>query len=127
MAVELEGDCRVTTLREGKPRITGNIKIWQQVGRDTGAKAISLRTLEFAGGLSKGIRNSDSDEVVYVLEGAGTIYIDGQPFAIESDTGIYIKPNQTFAVDNPHDEPIVLISSQCPEPEIQSAIVEAIT
>jgi len=127
MAVELEGGCRVTTMWEGTPRIERNVKILQQVGRDTGAKAISLRTLEFARGSFNGIRNSDCDEVIYVLEGTGTIFIDGQPLAIEPETGIYIKPNQTFAVNNPHTEPIVFISSQCPEPEIQSAIVAAIT
>ena len=51
MAVKLEGGCRVTTMQEGVPRNEGTVKIWRQVGRDTGAKAISLRTLEFARGL----------------------------------------------------------------------------
>ncbi len=127
MAVELEGGCRVTTLREGVPRRDSNLSIWRQIGRDTGAKAISLRTLEFAKGLSQGIRNAKSDEVIYVLQGAGTIFIDGEAFAIAPETGIYIKPQQTYTVDNPHDEPLVLISSQCPEPEAEAAIVEAIT
>lgn len=127
MGVELEGGCRVTTMQEGVPRNEGTVKIWRQVGRDTGAKAISLRTLEFARGLSKGIRNAESDEVIYVLQGAGTIYIDGTAFAFAPETGIYIKPQQTYAVENLHDEPIIFISSQCPEPEIESSFVDAAT
>src|SRR5215470_16424993 len=127
MAVELEGGCRVTSLREGAPRSEGTVSIWRQVGRDSGAKAISLRTPEFSKGLSKGIRNAASDEVIYVLQGAGTIFIDSNCFAIAPETGIYIKPQQTYAVENPHDEPIVFISSQCPEPDAESAFVDTVT
>src|SRR5437868_14499421 len=101
MAVALEGGCRVTEMREGVPRLEKNLKIWHQVGRDVGAKAISLRVLEFSKGLSVGILNASSDEVLYVHEGAGTIFIDGQGYEIQPETGIYIKPNQAFAVDNP--------------------------
>jgi mannose-6-phosphate isomerase-like protein (cupin superfamily) len=127
MAVVLEGGCRVTTLREGLPKASGTLKIWQQVGRDTGAQAISLRTMEFAEGLSQGVRNEDCDEILYVLEGAGTIFIDGRAYEIAAETGIYIKPSETFAVENPNVAPIVLISSRCPEPDNESAIVDSLT
>src|SRR5713226_7941349 len=68
MAVVLEGGCRVSEMREGDPLIAGTLRIWNRIGRATGAQAISLRVLEFAPGLSPGIRNDDCDEILYVLE-----------------------------------------------------------
>ena len=123
MAVVLEGGCLVSSLREGDPHVDGNLKIWQHVGRSTGAQAISLRVLEFGQGLSKGLRNDESDEVLYVLEGDGQISIDGQGFEIHAETGIYIKPGQTFACENEQAEPLVFISSRCPEPELETPYV----
>lgn len=124
MAVELEGGCRVTSLREGTPQITDNLKSWPQVGRTTGAQAISLRTLDFATGLSPGLRNRAGDEVLYVLTGQGTLWLDGHAYEIAPETGIYIQPQQTFAIENPHAEPLVLISSQCPEPAETAELVD---
>src|SRR5712691_334953 len=68
MAVTLEGGCRVSRMREGEPLVEGTLRIWNRIGRATGAQAISLRVLEFAPGLSPGIRNDECDEIFYVLE-----------------------------------------------------------
>src|SRR5438132_9790520 len=68
MAVILEGGCRVSEMREGVPVEHGALRIWNQIGRATGAQAISLRVLEFAPGLSPGIRNDGCDEILYALD-----------------------------------------------------------
>ena len=107
----------MTTIREGEAAVAGSLRIWRQVGRDTGARAISLRTLEFGKGVSPRLSNPGCDEVVYVLEGEGVIAIDGQVYDLEPEMGIYIRPDQTYSVWNPNCEPIVFISSQCPEPD----------
>ena len=126
MAVALEGGCRVTAMREGEPRCEGNLKIWQPIGRDTGAQAISLRVLEVAPGPSRGMQNSDSDEVLYVLDGAGTISFAGQTLAVGPEMGIYIKPGTTFAFTSRINEPLVCISCRCPEPDQQDEFVETL-
>jgi mannose-6-phosphate isomerase-like protein (cupin superfamily) len=150
MSITLEGGCRVSNMRDGQPLVEGTLRIWNQVGRATGAQAISLRILEFAPGLSPAIRNSDCDEILYVLGsdrgqagspagqprwGArpvplseqsertrevgvlGQIFIDDNPNDISADTGIYIRPNETFAINNPGPESLVLVSCRCPEPD----------
>jgi len=116
MAVVLEGGCRVTGIRDGEPTINGTLSVWPQIGRANGASAISLRTMEFAPGLSPGVRNQECDQVIYVLQGAGTILIDGWPYPVQPETGVYLRPGVILTVDNPGPEPFVLISSQCPEP-----------
>lgn len=143
MAVTLEGGCRVTELREGAPAENGTLRVWNQIGRRTGAQAISLRVLEFSPGLSPGIRSQNCDEVLYVVgdeveKGAheisrggakqrrSRIFIDGWPLEVTSQTGIYLRPGQTLTVENSDSDPLLLISSQCPEPA-SSDMVAAIT
>jgi len=144
MAITLEGGCRVSDMREGDPLIAGTLRIWNRIGRASGVQAISLRVLEFAPGLSPGIRNDDCDEILYVLDwengrtdrsevstacGSGrvTIFIDSHPYDVSPDTGIYLRPGETFAVNNPGLSSIVMVSSQCPDPDREPEFVEALT
>jgi len=159
MAINLAGGCRVSQMGEGVPAVNGTLSIWNQIGRATGARAISLRILEFAPGLSPAIRNGDCDEILYVLDGMErehpdverdhpdverghpdaergdpvrlserserTVATDSSPkiiigayaYQIGSDTGIYVRPHETFAIDNPGPDAIVLVSTRCPEPD----------
>ena len=124
MAVVLEGGCRVTEMREGTPVVSGTLTCWGQIGKANGAQAISLRILQFGPGLSPGVSNVDSDEVLYLLEGPDesetihscTVFIDGQPHEIASQTGVYLRPGQTLTVNNQESKAAVFVSSQCPEP-----------
>lgn len=127
MAVLLEGGCRVTHMREGVPDVRGTLSAWRQVGRSVGAQAISLRVLEFSQGSSPELRNSDCDEVLYVLEGEAEIFIDGRPHRVAAETGIYLRPRETLTVNNHNSQPLVLISSRCPEPPEESETVAPLT
>src|SRR5207253_304125 len=100
-------------------------RIWNRIGRATGAQAISLRAMEFAPGMSPTIRNDECDEILYVLERGpdserghparmnegqtATILLDDHRYDIAPDTGIYIRPHQTYAIDNPGPDSIVII------------------
>jgi mannose-6-phosphate isomerase-like protein (cupin superfamily) len=124
MAVTLNGGCRVSFMREGKPTLAGTLKVWDQIGRATGAHAISLRLLEFHPGLSPGLRNAECDEVLYMLEdldssensNGSTVFIDGCPYDVAPQTGIYLRPRQTFTVKNLESQAAIFVSSQCPQP-----------
>jgi mannose-6-phosphate isomerase-like protein (cupin superfamily) len=115
MAVILDGGCRVSTMHEGEPRVEGSLKIWNQVGKASGARAISLRVLEFGPGTSTGLRNRVSDEVIYVLEGNCTVLIDDEPYEVGPETGVYLRPGQTLRVKNSGTDVVRFVSSQCPE------------
>jgi mannose-6-phosphate isomerase-like protein (cupin superfamily) len=157
MAINLAGGCRVSQMGEDVPAVSGTLSIWNQIGRATGAQAISLRILEFAPGLSPAIRNGDCDEILYVLddmerehpdverghpdaerghpvrlsertaagESSSKIVIDGRPYDISPDTGIYVRPHETFAIDNPGPDAIVLVSSRCPEPDTAPELISS--
>src|ERR1041385_5280750 len=115
MAVILDGGCRVSTMHEGEPRVDGPLKIWNQIGKASGAKAISLRVLEFGPGTSPVLRNDASDEVFYVLEGDCAVVIDGDAYEVGPETGVYLRPGQTLRVENSSREVVRFVSSQCPE------------
>jgi len=115
MAVVLEGGCRVSTMHEGEPRVSGSLKIWNQIGKTTGAKAISLRVLELGPGRSPVLRNDASDEVFYVLEGNCTIVIDEVAYELGPETGVYLRPGQPLRVENFGADVVRFVSSQCPE------------
>jgi mannose-6-phosphate isomerase-like protein (cupin superfamily) len=106
-------------MREGEPIEIGNVRLWSRIGREHGAKAISLRILEIAPGVSPGVRNSDCDEVLYLLNGEQPtiVFINGRAHEVQADSGIYLQPKQTLTVRNNGSEPIIMISSRCPEPE----------
>jgi mannose-6-phosphate isomerase-like protein (cupin superfamily) len=144
-------------MREGASLIEGPLRIWNRIGRATGAQAISLRVMEFAPGLSPGIRNDDCDEILYVLDGefespvrhevsttrrrgpqrgspAGVAdsgwvnaFINGHHYNVDADTGIYLRPGETLAINNSGPDPIMLVSSQCPDPDRAPQFVPAIT
>ena len=116
MARMLAGGCRVWGLREGRPGKLGAVKVWNRAGRRSGAKAISLRAMEFGPGRSPGLSNSDADEVLYVLEGRATLFLDGWPHAVGPDTGFYLRPGACMTIDNPGPRAFMVISSRCPDP-----------
>src|SRR5215470_6389656 len=116
MTVNLAGGCRVSEMREGEPLIHGTLRLWRRISRASGAQAISLRVMEFAPGLSPGIRNDDCDEILYLIDpheefGASRndvstakggrsvdLWIDGCLHQVHPNTGIYIRPRQSFAL-----------------------------
>ena len=111
-------------LREGEPLRHGALSVWRHVGRESGATAMSLRVLEVQPGTSPGLLNGDCEEVLFVLEGRGTAYIDGGPHAVDADTGVFVPPRACLTIVNPGTAALTLVSAQCPDPGSQLRLVE---
>jgi len=101
-------------MHDGAPEVVGSLKIWNRIGKTTGADAISLRILEFDPGMSPLLRNDEYDEVLYVLEGSCAVIIDGNAYQVGPETGVYVRPGQTLSVENPGPDVVRIVSSQCP-------------
>jgi mannose-6-phosphate isomerase-like protein (cupin superfamily) len=130
MAVTLAGGCRVSEMHDGEPLVERGVRVWRQVGRATGAQAISLSVMEFAPGKSPTIQNDGCDQILYLLDNAHPVaevsttrgsewfaIIDGQSYEVSLNTGVYIRPNQPFAINNSGADSITIVSSQCPDPD----------
>ncbi len=122
MAVILEGGCRVSTMHEGVPDVSGSLKVWHQIGRANGADAISLRVLEFGPGTSPALCDRECDDVLYLLEDLEdestsvgcTVLIDGNSYEVGPHTGVYLRPGQTLRVENGGPRAVTFVSSRCP-------------
>jgi len=101
-------------MHDGAPEVVGSLKIWNRIGKVTGADAISLRILEFALGTSPELRSDEFDEVLYVLEGNCAVVIDDNAYQVGPETGVYVRPGQTLRVENPGPDVVRIVSSQCP-------------
>ncbi|HEX7190181.1 MAG TPA: cupin domain-containing protein [Thermoanaerobaculia bacterium] len=85
MSVELEGGCRVTTMREGEPEVAGNLRIWRHFrAADALVRHISLRVVELGG--ENTFANESHDEVLYDLA---------------KDEGIYIPAGASLTLNGP--------------------------
>jgi mannose-6-phosphate isomerase-like protein (cupin superfamily) len=118
MPVELSGGCLVSPLREGAPRESHGLREWPIFVRATGTTDISLRVLEaFAGPSTVG--GAHCDEVVYVLDGSGSLRFDGKTYALEADVGFYVPPGTEYELTGA----MTLVSSRCPEPDGRPGVI----
>ena len=123
MTQELEGGCRVHALREGEPFTHAGVRAWSVVGRHSGARHVSLRTLEFGPG-PPAVLSSDCDDVWYVVSGRARLEIDGREHAVEPATGIYLAPGTVARVLDTTSEPLLVASVRCPEPRGMGLLAE---
>ena len=80
MLIELEGGCRVTSMRDGEPRVAGNLRI-----RTHFESRLSLRVIEQRGEAT--FANAAHDEVLYDLGQDAGIYIPaGVPVTLDANT-----------------------------------------
>lgn len=104
----------VSKMHDGDPEVFGPLKIWNRIDQSTGADAISLRILEFEPGASPVLCNIAKDEVLFVLDGCCTVVIDGSTYEVGPETGIYVRPEQAFSVENPGPDVVRFVSSRSP-------------
>jgi mannose-6-phosphate isomerase-like protein (cupin superfamily) len=116
VSFEMEGGCRVFGLREGKASRKEGLRVWRHVGRETGAQAISFSTLELEAGSGARWLNAGCDEVFFVLEGKGDVFLDEERHEVGQSAGVFVRPWQEVRIRNSGRQPLVLLDSRCPDP-----------
>ena len=90
------------------------------VSRAIGARDIAQFVNAYSEGVSSARRNPVGEEVIYVIKGSGTCYIDGYNYALESGTAIYVPPGSVYQIENIDERgrgvpDIETVSVCCPE------------
>lgn len=99
---------------EGR-RLEGDTALEKAVlGAHTGSQLLEQRVTRFAPGRSLPRRQPDRDELLYAVSGAGTLELDGEPFALEAESGAYVRAGETYVVDNPGPRELLVVSSSVP-------------
>lgn len=104
------------TQREGTRRYR------MPISRALGARDIAQYVSRYSEGVSAARRNTVGEEVIYVIKGTGTCYIDGYSYSIESGTAVYVPHGSVYQIENLDERgrgvpDIETVSVCCPEDE----------
>src|SRR3954464_2021445 len=80
------------------------------IGKAQGCERLEQRVLAFGAGRSRPRTTGDRQEVLYVVAGEGTIEVEGEPHALDAGTAAYVRPRESYVVENAADEPLRVVS-----------------
>ena len=72
------------------------------------------RVVRFAPGRSAEETVGDKHDVLYVVSGRGTLLIDGRAHELEPETAAYLAPGDSYSVENPGPEDLVVVAVSAP-------------
>lgn len=92
------------------------------ISQAMGARDIAQFVSVYSEGVSSARRNPVGEEVIYVVNGSGTCYIDGYSYALTPGTAVYIPPGSVYQIENLDDRgrgvsDLEIVSVCCPEDE----------
>ena len=81
-----------------------------------GCDRLEQRVVRYAPGRSvERSPEGDRQEVLYVADGRGTLYVNGEAHALEPNTGVYLTPDDRYQVENPGPDELVAVSVSAPQ------------
>jgi mannose-6-phosphate isomerase-like protein (cupin superfamily) len=83
-------------------------------GNHTGSRLLEQRVTRYEPGRSLPRGEADRDELLYVVTGAGTLELDGEPHDLEPESGAYVRAGETYVIDNAGQGELVLVSTSVP-------------
>ena len=97
------------------------------IDESSGCERLEQRVVDYGPGRSRARMLPDRDEVLYVLEGRGTLWLDGAPHALEPGTAVYVAAGETYEVENPGLEPLEVVGVSAPAEEPMDPAARRIT
>ena len=85
------------------------------IDRKAGSERLEQRVIRFGAGRSKPRSLDDAQQVLYVAAGRGALLVEGREHDLEPDTGAYVAAGETFEVDNPGPEELVVVAVSLPQ------------
>jgi mannose-6-phosphate isomerase-like protein (cupin superfamily) len=84
------------------------------MGSTTGSQLLEQRIIRFAAGRSLPRGESERDELLYAVSGAGTLELEGEPYDLEAGSGAYIRAGETYVIDNRGPDELLIVSTSVP-------------
>jgi mannose-6-phosphate isomerase-like protein (cupin superfamily) len=84
------------------------------IDASVGCERLEQRVLRFAPGRSRARTLQGGQELLYVASGSGALYVDGAQHTLEPDTGAFVAAGETWSVENPGPEELVVVSVRAP-------------
>jgi mannose-6-phosphate isomerase-like protein (cupin superfamily) len=84
------------------------------IDASVGCERLEQRVLRFAPGASRPRTLRGAEEVLYVAAGSGTLRVGDSAHPLAPDTGAYVARGETWAVENPGPDELVLVAVRAP-------------
>lgn len=84
------------------------------IDASVGCERLEQRVLRFGAGASRPRALDGVDELLYVVDGSGTLRIGDGEHVLEPETGAYVVDGETWTVENTGPEELVLVSVRAP-------------
>ena len=88
------------------------------LGPHTGSKLLEQRVTRFAPGRSLPRGSDRHDELLYVASGSGTLELEGEPHALEPDSGVYIRASERYTIHNEGPGELLVVSTTVPVEQV---------
>ena len=92
---------------------TASIRV--AIDASCGCERLEQRVIRFAPGRSEERSAEDRQEVLYVADGHGTLYVNDEAHPLEPDTGVYLTAGDRYLVDNPGPDELLAVSVTAPQ------------
>ena len=83
-----------------------------------GCEHLEQRLIRFSPGRSRDRSLERRQEVLFVVSGRGELELDGARHVLEPNTGVFIASGETYAIDNPGPEDLLVVSVLAPEDRV---------
>jgi mannose-6-phosphate isomerase-like protein (cupin superfamily) len=87
---------------------TGSVRV--TFDASNGCDRLEQRVIRFAPGRSGDRTLGVQQEVFFVVSGHGELQLEGERHTLEPETGVFIAQNETYVVENPGPDELVVLS-----------------
>jgi mannose-6-phosphate isomerase-like protein (cupin superfamily) len=87
---------------------TGSVRV--AFDASNGCERLEQRVIRFGRGRSRDRKLGDQQEVLFVVGGNGELHLEGERHTLEPETGVFIAQNETYGVENPGPDDLVVLS-----------------
>jgi mannose-6-phosphate isomerase-like protein (cupin superfamily) len=85
------------------------------INSSAGSSVLELQLARYEAGRSQPRRLDDVQEIMYTTSGRGSLTVAGESHELEPGTAAYITAGETYEVENPGPETLVIISATAPQ------------
>jgi mannose-6-phosphate isomerase-like protein (cupin superfamily) len=80
-----------------------------------GCERLEQRVIRFGSGRSRERALAARQEVMFVVSGHGELDLGGRRHALEPETGVFVAPGESYSVENPGPDDLLVLSVLAPE------------
>jgi mannose-6-phosphate isomerase-like protein (cupin superfamily) len=85
------------------------------IDSQAGSEVLELHVGRYEPGRSSPRTLDRSQEIMYVVSGEGTVFVDGEPHPVEPGTAVYLVAGEEYEVESTGPEALLIVSATAPQ------------